>query len=210
MIDIVIVDDHALIIEGLQKIIRSISDMSVVGEARNAKQAFEIIKEKNCDVLILDMNLPDRNGLDVLKHVRSIHPDISVLILSMYPEERFAVRALKAGASGYITKERAADELIQAIRKVVSGGKYVSEILAEKIAFDLNSEHEMLPHERLSDREFQVLLMIGEGKMTSEIAESLLLSIHTISTYRSRILEKMNMRSNNELIRYVIQNKLVE
>jgi DNA-binding NarL/FixJ family response regulator len=210
MIDIVVVDDHDLIREGFRKIISKTQDMQVSGEARNAEQAFEVIAEKKCDVLILDINLPDRNGLDVLKSIKSVRPDISVLILSVYPEERFAIRALRAGASGYVTKESAAKELVQAIRKVASAGKYVSETLAERMAADLSRDQGNPSHKALSDREFQVLLLIGSARTTAEIAEMLSLSINTVNTYRSRILEKMNMKSNAELIRYVVENRLID
>lgn len=161
-------------------------------------------------MIILDINLPDQSGLDVLKELKSMHPDLKVLILSMYPEDRFAVRALKAGANGYVTKESANTELIKAIRKVMQGRKYVSESLAEKLAFGLESDSGRPPHEKLSDREFQVLCLLGSGSGINAIASRLSLSVSTVNTYRSRILEKMDMKTNMELIHYCVKNNLVD
>jgi two-component system, NarL family, invasion response regulator UvrY len=209
MIKVFIVDDHSLIREGFRKIIEKENDIAVIGEAGSAKDFFSKFKTADCDLVILDINLPDKNGLEVLKDIKIIKPQMHVLILSMYPEERYAIRTFKAGASGYIPKENAADTLIGAIRKVMAGGKYVSEELAQNIAFNLGHKGANV-HDLLSDRELQILLLIGSGKSIHEIAETLNLSINTINTYRKRVLEKMNLKSNADIIRYVIQNKLVE
>ncbi len=210
MINILIADDHALIREGLKKILKKESDMEVLGEARNAQEVFELVKNRKLSIVLLDISMPGLSGLDVLGELKQNYPKLPVLILSMHPEERFAVRTLKAGASGYITKDSAVEELVKAIRKVVSGSKYVSLHLAEKLADELEKSSEKPLHETLSDREFQVMLMIAAGKKVSEIAEELSLSISTVNTYRTRILEKMTMQTHVELTRYAIENHLIE
>ena len=210
MIRILIADDHMLIREGLKKIIDKEIDISIIGEAKNGAEIMDFLAKKPFDVLVLDISLPDRDGLDVLKEIKILNPSISVLILSMHPEDRFAVRALRAGASGYITKESASDELVNAIRKVTTGGKYVSRQLAEKLAFDLDWNTDKELHERLSNREFQILLLLGSGKTVKEISDNLCISSSTVNTYRTRILEKMGMHSNVQLIHYVIRNKLID
>ena len=184
--------------------------MSVAGEAKNAAEVLDFLREKECDVIVLDINMPGKSGLDLLKELKDMNTKIKVLILSMHPEDRFAVRALKTGASGYITKESAPEELVKAIHKVYDGRRYVSNSLAEKLAFDLEAGSEKALHEKLSDREFQVMQLIGTGKTIIEIADALSLSHSTVNTYRQRILEKMDMRSNAELIYYVIKNNLVD
>ncbi len=209
MIKIFIVDDHSLIREGFRKIIGQTSDISIIGEAGNAKDFFKGFDVNTCDLVVLDINLPDKNGLEVLKEIKALNPGTPVLMLSMYSEERYAVRTFKAGASGYLSKEKAAETLIKAIRKTVRGGRYISEEFSEKIAFDLGQGEPVL-HKNLSDREYQILVLIGEGKSINEIADKLILSINTINTYRARILEKMNLKSNAEIIRYAILNNLVE
>ena len=209
MINILIADDHELIREGLKKILKKETDMHVLGEASNAQQVFELVKQRKPSVVLLDISMPGPSGLDALTQLKREYPKLPVLILSMHPEDRFAVRALKAGAAGYVTKDGAVAELVQAIRKVVAGGKYVSLHLAEKLADDLEKS-ERPPHETLSDREFQVMRMIASGKKTSEIAEELSLSISTVNTYRTRILEKMSMQTNVELTRYAMENHLIE
>jgi len=161
-------------------------------------------------VVILDISMPGHSGLDILKELKCERPTLPVLVLSMYSEDQFAMRVLKAGASGYLTKDSAPDELVKAIRKVVSGGKYVSPFLAEKLAFEIGMDSSKLPHETLSDREFQVLRMIATGKAVKEIAAELSLSVKTISTYRARLLQKMNLTTNAELIHYAIQNRLID
>lgn len=184
--------------------------MCLVAEAQNGAEVLDFVRESECDVIVLDINMPGRSGLDLLRELKDRFPRVKVLILSMNPEDRFAIRALKAGASGYITKESAPDELVKAIRKVYDGGKYVSHTLAEKLAFRLDEAHDKPLHENLSDREFQVLQRMGEGKTLHEIAEELSLGLSTISTYRTRILEKMNLRSSAEIIHYAIKNHLVD
>lgn len=210
MIKVFIADDHSLIREGFKKILKDEIDIEIRGEAGNAKDTMDFVLNNNIDVMILDINLPDKNGLDLLKELREFKPDLKILILSMHPEDRFAMRVLRAGAYGYITKESAGEKLVKAIRKVYQGGKYVSETLAEKLAFDLQSDSDKPVHELLSDREYQVFRLIASGKTLAEIADSLSLAVTTVSTYRARILEKLNLRSNAELIHYAITNKLLD
>lgn len=210
MIKVFITDDHSLIREGFKKILNDEKDIIIAGEAGNAKDATDYVMNNDIDILILDLNLPDKNGLDLLKELKIYKPQLKILILSMHPEDRFAMRVLKAGASGYVTKESASDELVKAIRKVYNGGKYVSESLAEILAFELQSGMDKPVHEILSDREFQVMQMIASGKTLAEISDSLSLAVTTVSTYRARILEKLHLHSNAELIHYAINNKLVD
>ncbi len=210
MINILIADDHVLIREGLKKILKNEPDMVVVGEAQNTRELFKHAKKGNLSIILLDISMPGESGLDALRDLRKESPKVPILILSMHPEDRFAVRALRAGASGYITKETAVEELVNAIRKIVWGGKYVSQSLAEKLAFELNGETDKPPHMALSDREFQVMRMIAAGKKRTEIAEELSLSLSTVNTYRTRILEKMRMETNVELARYAIEHGLIE
>ena len=209
MIKILIADDHAIVREGLKQIIRETSDMVVAGEASTAQEVLEKVWKNDYDVVLLDISMPGRSGLDILKQLKSQRPELPILILTIHPEEQYAVRVLRAGASGYLTKESAPDELIKAIRKVSMGRKYVSSTLAEKLATEVDIISEKPLHQALSDREYEVMCMIASGKTVKEIAEELCLSIKTISTYRSRILEKMKMKSNAELIHYAIQNRLV-
>jgi len=210
MINILIADDHTIVRKGLKQILAETPDMVVADEASNGQEVLEKVRKSNFDVVLLDISMPGRSGLDILKELKSERPKLPVLVLSMYPEEQYAVRVLRAGAAGYLTKESAPDELVVAMRKVAQGKKYVSPSLAEKLAFDLEMDSTRPPHEVLSDREYQVLCMIASGKTVGEIAENLALSTKTISTYRARILEKMNMKNNAELTHYAIQNKLVE
>ncbi len=210
MINVLIADDHALIREGLKKILSGEPDMTLVGEANNVVELFLQLKRLAVNIVLLDISMPGESGLDALKELRQKHPHLPVLILSIHPEQRFAVRALKAGASGYIMKQGAVEELVQAIRKVVSGGKYVSASLAEQLATELDNESGKALHETLSDREFQVMRLIAAGKKSSEIAAELSVTLSTVNTYRSRILEKMKMQSNVDLTRYAIENGLIE
>ena len=210
MIRIFIADDHVLILEGLKKILREESDMVVVGEARSAVETLEGIGKADCDILLLDLSLPDKSGLEVLKEVKKRFPRVHVLILSMFPEEVFALRALKAGADGYLTKDSAPEELVAALRKVADGKKYVSEALTQKLAYDVAGGGGRAPHADLSDREFQVLRMLGAGKTVTHIAAELNVSVSTVNTHRMHILEKMGMHTNAELMHYAIENKLVE
>jgi DNA-binding NarL/FixJ family response regulator len=208
MIRVLIADDHAVVRQGLKQILRDTPDMQLAGEAADGHEALAKARSEEWDVLVLDLTMPGLGGLDILKEVQMERPNTPVLILSMHAEDQFAVRLLKAGAAGYLNKETAPEELIQAIRKVVDGGKYISAALAERLAFEMDPMSDKPRHESLSDREFQVLRLIAAGKAVKEIAEELSLSPKTISTYRARILEKMNMRTNAELIHYAIQNRL--
>lgn len=210
MIKIFIADDHKLFREGLKLIFSETSDMAVVDETGDGEEVFKKITENDYDILLLDISMPGKSGLDILKQIKSIKPQLPVLILSMHLEEHYALRSLKSGASGYLTKESTPEELIKAIRKVSMGGKYISSPLAEKIAFELNRTYPKTLHETLSDREFQVMCMIAAGKKTKEISENLSLNEKTISTYRSRILQKMNMKTNAEIIQYAIREGLVK
>jgi two-component system invasion response regulator UvrY len=210
MIKILIADDHAIVREGLKQILSESPDLVVVAEASTGQEVLEKIGKNDLDLVVLDIAMPGRGGLDILKEIKSQRPRLSVLMLSMYPEEQYAVRVLKSGASGYLTKESAPAELVKAIRQISQGKKYISPSLAEKLAIDLEISPDRPPHETLSDREYQVMCMIASGKTLREIADGLSLSIKTISTYRSRILEKMNMKTNAELTHYAIKNKLVD
>ncbi len=210
MIKILIADDHAIFRKGLKQIISDTSDMVVTDEANNGKEVMDKVRRNGDDIILLDISLPGRHGLDILKDIKSEKPDLPVLILSMYPEEQYAVRALRAGASGYLTKSSAPDELIKALRKVSLGKRYVSSSLAEKLASYLNSYEEKPLHEKLSDREYEVIRMLASGKRVKDIAEELSLSVKTISTVRTRILEKMNMKSTAEIIHYAIKHGLVD
>ncbi|MEW6001601.1 MAG: response regulator transcription factor [Nitrospirota bacterium] len=209
-IKICIADDHELIRRGFKQIIAEEPDMAVVGEAKNADEVLDFIRKKDCDVIILDISMPGRSGLDLLKELKVQKPKLPVLILSMYPEELYAVRTLKAGAGGYLTKDSASEELVKAIRKVVEGKKYVSPTLSEKLAFDLEIGEGKPLHEHLSDREYQVMCMIASGKTVKDIAQELFLSVKTISTFRFRILEKMRMKNNAELTHYAVKHHLID
>ena len=209
MIKILIADDHTIVREGLKQIIVNTAGMVVTGEAANGQETLDLIRKNNFDVILLDIAMPEKDGLAILKQLKREKIELPVLVLSMHPEEQYAVRVLKMGASGYLTKSSAADELIKAIKKISTGKKYISDSLAEKLALDLDIDTEKLPHEYLSDREFQVLCMIASGKTVTNIAEELSLSVNTISTYRVRVLDKLKMTSNSELTRYAIKNQLV-
>ncbi|MCD6205504.1 MAG: response regulator transcription factor [Candidatus Marinimicrobia bacterium] len=210
MIRVLIADDHTIVREGLKQIFKETSDIIVTGEAANGSEVIEKIKYEKYDLVVLDISMPGRGGLDVLKYIKLHNPTLPVLVLSMYSEDQYAIRVLKAGASGYLTKESAAEKLISAVRRIYNGHKYVSLELAEKLADCLNSNYHKLSHEALSDREFQVLRLIGSGMTVGEIAEELSLSVKTISTNRARILEKMGMKNNAELICYAIRHNLVK
>lgn len=210
MISILIVDDHAIIRRGLREILTDALGSLSFGEAENAQGALEQVRKRNWDLLILDIVLPGRSGIDVLRDLKAVRPKLPVLVLTVHPEERFAKRALKAGAAGYVNKEEAPAELVKAVRKVLAGGRYVSPAFAERLAMDLAVETDKRIDEVLSDREFEVLCSIASGKTVSQIAEQLRLSVKTISTYRSRILEKMGMKTNAELTHYALRNNLVD
>ena len=210
MIRILIADDHAILRRGLMEILMREFPDAVCGEAENAQQVIALAGSKDWDVVILDISMPGRSGIEILTDLKLAQPKLPVLVLSMHPEGQYGKRVLKAGASGYMNKNSAPEELIKALRKVLSGGCYVSPTLAEKLALDLNEDRRRLPHESLSDREFEVLRMMASGKTVTQIAEGLHLSVATISTYRARILEKMKMTTTAELMHYAFQNRLVE
>jgi two-component system invasion response regulator UvrY len=210
MIRVLVADDHPLLRSGLKQVLSLEPGLTVAGEAEDSEQVLEHIRDQEWDLLILDLAMPGRGGLEVLSEVRRLRPHLPVLVLSMYGEDQFAVRAIKAGASGYLCKEGASDELIRAVRKVLTGKKYVSPRLAEMLANALDSRTSGLLHENLSDREFQVLCMIASGQTVSQIAVKMALSVKTISTYRARLLEKMGMANNAELARYAILKELVK
>jgi len=206
---ILIVDDHEVLRDGVKRVLDKPSGTITFGEAGTVQAALKLVREQEWDVMVLDLSLGGRSGLEVLKELKQIRPGLPVLILSMHSEEQYARRAFKAGAAGYITKDTPRAELVKAIKKVISGGRYVSADLAERLAFDLGRDTDRAPHEILSDREFEVMGLIASGKTVGEIADILSLSDSTISTYRTRILEKMAMKTNAEITHYAIQNKLV-
>lgn len=209
MLRILIADDHTVVREGLKQILAEMSEKVITDEAGNGQEVLHKVWNNEYDIVLLDISMPGRSGLEILKQLKSDKPYLKILILSMHPEEQYAVRALKAGAAGYLTKESTPNELIGAIEKISAGKKYVSSSLAETLACHLETTFGKPLHETLSDREFEVMRMIASGKTVKEIAEELSLSIKTISTYRTRILEKMNMKNNAQLTHYTIQNKLV-
>jgi DNA-binding NarL/FixJ family response regulator len=210
VIRVLIADDHAILRRGLKEILMRELDGVVCGEAKDAIEIIARIQEGEWDLAILDITMPGRSGLDVLRELKAARPKLPVLVLSMHPEDQYAKRILKAGASGYMNKESAPEELVKAVRKVLAGGRYVSAALAEKLASDLSVDTGRPIHEVLSDREFEVLRMIAAGKTVSQIAEELHLGVTTVSTYRARILEKMNMTTTAELMHYAMHNHLVD
>jgi DNA-binding NarL/FixJ family response regulator len=210
MIKILIADDHAIVREGLKQIVSQEKDILVAAEAGNASELMNLLKQNYFDIIILDINMPGKSGLEALKQIRTDYPDLPVLILSMYNEDQYGLRALKAGASGYLKKGSAPEELVTAIRRIVSGRKYISQYLAEKMADSLQEKRNLLPHELLSDREYQVMCLIASGKSVDDIAGILSISAHTIYSYRGRILEKLHLKTNVELTQYALQNKLIE
>src|SRR3989339_1338810 len=207
---IVIVDDHELVREGLKKVLLKESGIQLVGEASNALELFKLLEETEVDLVVLDITMPGRSGLDIISEIKNLNDNIRILILSMHPEERFALRALKAGASGYLSKEAAARELVSAIRKIMSGGRYISAALADHLVNNLDKEPGKLPHETLSNREFEIFRLVAKGKSVGQIAEELILSVNTVTSYRSRMMEKMNFSSNAEIVRYAIEHNLIE
>ena len=210
MIRVLIVDDHAIVRRGLRQIVAETGDIVVNGEAETGSQAIKTARQEDFDVMLLDISLPDKNGIEVLKQIKKEQPKLAVLMLSMHGEREFAVRALKAGASGYLTKQSAPAQLVTAIRHVAAGKKYVSPALAEELANAMGVDIEKPLHETLSDREFQTLRLIASGKTLSGISAELCLSPKTISVYRSRLLEKLKLLNNSELTRYAIKNRLVD
>ena len=209
-INVLIADDHAIVREGLKNIIADTFDIVVKDEASNGAEVLKKVLKNDYDMIVLDITMPGRDGIDVLKQLKIVKPDIGVLIMSMHPEDQFAYRALKLGASGYINKEKAPEEMIDAIRKVASGRKYISASFAEKLAVNLQFDFKVPRHKKLSDREYEVFRMITSGKTVKEISVGLSLSSKTISTYRTRVLEKMNMKTDAQLTYYAILNELID
>lgn len=207
---VLIADDHPVVRTGLRQIIADEPDIEIVGEASNGNEVIEFIKQNPCDMVLLDIAMPERSGLDIISEVRQLSPETRILILSIYPEDQYAVRALRAGASGYLTKSGAPQELLVAIHKILAGGRYISPSLAEILATEIDRRSTRHPHEQLSDREYQVMLMLASGKTVTEAAHELELSVKTISTYRSRILDKMNMKNNAQLTFYAMENHLLD
>jgi len=207
-IKVLVADDHEIVRQGLKTIISEHSDLSIAGEAENGNQVLKIVKKTKVDVVLLDFDMPEKNGLDTLVELKALYPKLPVMILSIFPEDHYGTRFLKAGASGYLQKSSATNQLIDAIRKVFNGGKYISSALTDKLVTGLNKDKEQFLHESLTDREFQVFRLLATGKKLKEMADELCLSINTISTYRSRILQKMDMKSNADVIRYAIENGL--
>ena len=209
MIKIFLADDHQLFREGIKQILSNSKEIKVVGEAGNGREVLERVINCHPDVLALDISMPGMNIFDLLNEIKKLYRELPILILSMHPEEQYAFRLLKAGIAGYLTKESAAEELVTAIRKVNSGGKYINPKLAETLAVAIEANGETTPHILLSNREFEVMCMLASGKSLKEIAESLYISQKTVTTYRARILEKLKLKNNVELTRYVIENKLI-
>ena len=209
-IRIVVADDHAIVREGLKQILGAQADFQVVAEASDGHEALKRVRELDFDVLLLDMSMPGKSGVELIKQVRAEKPKLRILVLTMHEEHQYAVRAIRAGASGYLTKEGASAQLVTAILKVASGGAYISAEVAEQLALNAMPDATAAPHERLSDREFQVFRMIAEGKSVSEIADRLNLSVKTVSTHKANVLAKMGLSTQGELIRYALENDLVE
>jgi len=207
---VLIADDHAVFRRGLKETLAEAFSRVAFGEAKTAQETLEQVRRQDWDLVILDISMPGKSGLDILDELKRLRPKLPILLLSMHPEQQFARRALKAGAAGYVTKDSVTEELKQAVKRIVAGGRYVSATLAEKLAVDLRQGADKPLHELLSDREFQVLRMIASGKTVKDISEELGLSVKTVSTYRARILEKTGMRTNAELIRYALQTQLVD
>ena len=210
MIRVLIADDHAIVRKGLVQIASESREIEMRGEASEYSSLMRLMKENPCDVLLLDISMPGKNGIDVLKIVREQYPKTQVLILSMYPEDQYAIRALKAGAAGYLTKDTAPERLVEAILSVSRGKKYITPQVAEMLATHLVTDTEGAPHESLSDREFQTMRLIASGKQLSQIADELSLSPKTVSVYRARVLEKMQLKNNAEMTHYAIKHGLVE
>lgn len=208
-IRVFVIDDHAIVREGVKQILAETTDMVCTGDASDGHEAIRLARKNEFDVLLLDLSMPERGGIEILKQLHKESPDIKVLILSMHKEDQYAVRTLKAGASGYLNKQSAPDELVVAIREIMAGRKYISKELAQALAEQITGDHQRAPHETLSDREYQTLTMIASGKCVSDIGKELNLSVKTISMYRSRLLQKMKLKNNAELMYYAMKNKLI-
>jgi two-component system, NarL family, invasion response regulator UvrY len=210
MLKILVADDHTIVRKGLIQILSELDGLQSIDEACHGQEVLDLVAKNEYDIVVLDITMPGQSGLSILKQLKSENPDLPVLILSMHPEDQYAFRTIKAGASGYLTKESAPDELIKAIMQISTGRKYISPSVAEKLASELMGDHTKPIHETLSNREFEVLKLIGSGKSVSEISDILCLSVKTISTYRSRLLDKMNLKNSAELIHYAIKMDLVD
>ncbi|WP_126284670.1 response regulator [Burkholderia stagnalis] len=210
MIKVLIADDHALVRDGLRHILQNASDFEIAGEARDSSSTIALVRGTNANVLVLDLSMPGRNGLELIKQIRDEKPFLHILVLTMHAEQQYAVRAFRAGAAGYMTKESASAELVAALTKIAAGGVYVSLAMAEQFAQSLNEPTDMLPHQRLSDREFDVFRRVASGQSISEIARELCVSVKTVSTYKARILEKMKMLNEAALVRYAMRHKLLD
>lgn len=210
MIKIIIADDHSVVRAGIKQIISDSRDMNLAGEAANGGELLQLIEQIECDVVVLDISMPGRNGIELIKDIHKIKPKMPVLVLSMHSEDKYGIRVIKAGGTGYLNKDSAAEELLNAIEKVYNGQKYFSQGLMLKILDQLGDNSSIKPHEKLSDREYEVMILFASGKTVKEIGEILCLSIPTISTYRSRILQKMEMKNNADLMLYAVKNELVE
>ena len=210
MIRIVVADDHTIVREGLKQLLSAAPDLSIVGEAQSGHEVLQRVRDLEFDVLLLDMSMPGKSGIELIKQVRGEKPKLRILVLSMHQEQQYAVRAIKAGASGYLTKDSASVQLVLAIRKVAAGGAFITEAVAEQLALGAMPRTEGLPHEALSDREFQVFRLLASGEAVSKIAEALNLSVKTVSTHKARIMQKMNMSNPAELIRYAIKHRLID
>ncbi|MBJ7312375.1 response regulator [Rugamonas sp. CCM 8940] len=210
LIKVFIADDHAIVREGLKQILAETRDIVVAGEAENGHDAIQLFRKSECQVMLLDISMPDRSGIEVLKQIKKEKPELAVLMLSMHREDQYAIRSLKAGAAGYLTKQSAPKELVTAIRQVAGGLKYISAALAQELANHVGEDHEAPPHDSLSDREYQTLTMIASGKTVGDIAKELSLSVKTVSEYRARLLVKMKLKNSAELTHYAIKNQLIE
>ena len=210
MIRIVVADDHTIVREGLKQVLSAASELAVVGEAQNGHEVLQRVRELEFEVLLLDMSMPGKSGIELIKQVREEKPKLRILVLSMHQERQYAVRAIKAGAAGYLTKESASAQLVSAIRKVAGGGAYITGEVAEQLALGAMPQTDGPPHRALSDREFQVFRLLVSGKSVSDIAEELSLSVKTVSTHKARLMRKMNLRNQTELIRYAMRHRLID
>lgn len=211
MVKIIIADDHSIVRRGIKEIISSGNHFQAVGEAISGEELLDLLSKQTCDIVIMDISMPGRSGLDVLNDIKKFYPAVKCLILSVHPEEKYGLRVIKSGADGYLTKESAPEELINALDKIIEGGKYLSPNLTDKMVDEISRNQADFPlHTKLSDREYDIFLLLAEGKAVSEIAAKFFLSVHTVSTYRGRILEKMNLKTNADLTYYAVKNKLIE
>jgi DNA-binding NarL/FixJ family response regulator len=206
---ILICEDHKIVREGLRQILQQLEEVVSIGEARDGEEALLLLRTEVYDVVLLDISLPDHNGLEILKTIKTKWPSTNVLMLSMHPQEQYAIRALKFGASGYLSKDTASEELILAVKKVSSGGKYISQALAENLARHLDTDSLKQKHESLSNREFEIMIRLANGKSLQMIGDELFISVKTVSTYRCRVMDKMELKKNTDLTRYCIENKLI-